>query len=160
MAIIQKSIRLVGSKGEREVVAIFDSGAAYSCIRPELAQKLEVVLKLPEPMNFATAKDGESILAKEAIRLNSYIDGYRFSDEFMVIPELSEEVLIGAATLQKWRMKLNFETDEVIIDPRVTKLRLLLFFQMLGRKLTLRLYTRKEPILPESPRPPNRCMWR
>lgn len=52
--------------------------------------------------------------------------GYRFSDEFMLIDSLSEPVLIGVATMQKWRLKLNFETDEVIIDPRVTKLRLLL----------------------------------
>jgi len=27
--------------------------------------------------------------------------------------------------MQKWRFKLDFEADEVIIDPRVTKLRLL-----------------------------------
>jgi hypothetical protein len=31
----------------------------------------------------------------------------------------------AAATLEKWRMKLDFEHDEVIIDPRVTHLRLL-----------------------------------
>jgi hypothetical protein len=62
------------------------------------------------------------------VNLNFYIDGYRFSDEFMLIPGLSEPVLIGGATLQKWRMKLNFETDEVVIDPKVTRLRLLCFF--------------------------------
>ena len=125
MTVIGKEIRLAGSKGERKVAAIFDSGSTYSCIQPELARKLETVLPLPEPMDFGTAKEGESLRAKEAIRLNFYLNGYRFSDEFMLIPNLSEPVLIGAATLQKWRLKLNFETDEVIIDPRVTKLRLL-----------------------------------
>jgi len=125
MAIIEKELRLVGSKGERTVTAIFDSGASYSCIAPDLARELGMVEALPEPMDFGTAKEGESLSAKEAIRLNFYIDGYRFSDEFMLIPNLSEPVLIGAKTLQAWRLKLNFETDEVIIDPRVTKLRLL-----------------------------------
>ncbi len=48
-----------------------------------------------------------------------------FSDEFMVIEDLSEPVIIGAATLQKWGMKLDFENDAVIIDPRTTKLRLI-----------------------------------
>lgn len=124
MAVIQKEIKLVGSKGEKKVEAIFDSGATYSCIKPEIAEELEIVLPLPEPMEFGTAKEGERLIAKEVIRLNFYIDGYRFSDEFMLIPDLSEEVIIGASTLQKWRIKLNFETDEVIIDPRVTKLRL------------------------------------
>jgi len=125
MAIIEKELRLVGSKGEREVKAIFDSGVSYSCIAPELARELGRVEALPEPMEFGTAKEGESLSAKEAIRLNFYLEGYRFSDEFMLIPNLSEPVLIGAKTLQAWRLKLNFETDEVIIDPRVTKLRLL-----------------------------------
>ena len=125
MALIQKEIRLVGSKGEQTVVAIFDSGATYSCIQPELAEKLETVLSLPEPMDFGTAEEGKSLIAEEVIRLNFHLDGYRFSDEFMLIPKLSVPVIIGAATLQKWRMKLDFEADEVIIDPRVTKLRLL-----------------------------------
>lgn len=125
MAIIQKTIRLMGSKGSREVAALFDSGASYSCIRPDLAAGLETILPLPEPMEFSTAKDGEQVTAHERVSLNFYLNGYRFSDEFMLIPQLSEAVIIGAATLQKWRMKLDFEADEVIIDPRVTKLRLL-----------------------------------
>ena len=154
MSVIQKEIKLAGSKGERKVLAIFDSGSTYSCITPELARELETVLPLPEPMEFGTAdpplslrgaqrrsnlSNGrqapalrsvgvyprQSLRAKEAIRLNFHLDGYRFSDEFMLIPGLSEPVLIGAATMQKWRLKLNFETDEVIIDPKVTKLRLL-----------------------------------
>lgn len=125
MAIIQKEIKLVGSKREKRVLAIFDNGATYSCINPELAKELEIVLPLPEPMEFGTAKEGEVLIAKERVILNFYLNNYRFSDEFMIIENLPEEVIIGATTLQKWRMKLDFENDEVIIDPRVTKLRLL-----------------------------------
>jgi len=125
MAVIEKTVRLAGSKGEQTVTAIFDSGATYSCIQPRLANKLGIVDALPEPMDFGTAEEGKTLRAKEVVRLNFHLDGYRFSDEFMLIPKLSEPVIIGAATLQKWRMKLDFEADEVIIDPRVTKLRLL-----------------------------------
>jgi len=125
MAVIQKTIRLAGSKSAEEAAAIFDSGATYSCIEPGLAEKLETILTLPEPMVFSTAEEGRGLTATQRVSLNFYIDGYRFSDEFMLIPGLSESVIIGAATLQKWRLKLNFETDEVIIDPRVTELRLL-----------------------------------
>lgn len=60
MAVIEKMIRLVGSKGECEMIGLFDSGAS------------------------------------------------------------------GAATMQKWRFKLDFEAEEVIIDPRVTRLRFML----------------------------------
>ena len=112
MAIIEKELRLPGSKGESKVRAIFDSGASYSCIAPDLARELGMVEALPEPMEFGTAKEGDSLSTTEAIRLNFYIDGYRFSDEFMLIPDLSQPLVIGAATMQKWRLKLNFETDE------------------------------------------------
>lgn len=125
MAVILKRIRLAGSKGSAEVVAIFDSGATYSCIQPELAGRLGAPEALPEPMDFSTAENGRKLRAEQAIRLNFYLDGYRFSDEFMLIPDLSEPAIIGAATLQRWRMKLDFEHDQVLFDPRVTHLRLL-----------------------------------
>ncbi len=127
MAVIEKSVRLAGSKKDRELVALFDSGATYSCIQPGLAENLGRPEALPEPMKFGTAKDGEKLIATHRVSLNFHINGCRFSDEFMLIPSLSENVIIGAATLQKWRIKLDFEHDEVIIDPRVTKLRIILF---------------------------------
>lgn len=51
---------------------------------------------------------------------------YRISKsaEFMVIEGLSDRVIIGAKTMQSWRMKLDFEHDEVVYDPKVTKLRI------------------------------------
>ncbi|MBI2891796.1 MAG: retroviral-like aspartic protease [Nitrospirae bacterium] len=125
MSVIQKPITLAGSKAQRDVTALFDSGATYSCINPEIARGLGITDSLPKPMIFGTAKNGDTLQATEAIRLDFHLAGYRFSDEFMLIPDLSEDVIIGAATLQKWRFKLDFENDEVIIDPRVTKLRLL-----------------------------------
>jgi len=125
MAVILKRIRLAGSKGSEEITAVFDSSATYSCIQPQLAGRLGAPEALPEPMHFGTAEEGRMIRAEKAVRLNFYLDGYRFSDEFMLIPDLSEQVIIGAATLQKWRMKLDFELDQVLFDPRVTHLRLL-----------------------------------
>jgi|GEM_PF-1856058 hypothetical protein len=65
MAIIQKMIRLAGSKGSEEIVAIFDSCSTYSCIHPDLAEKLEVALPLPKPIDFSTAKEGERLTATE-----------------------------------------------------------------------------------------------
>lgn len=125
MAVIEKTICLVGSRGSKKITALFDSGSTYSCIQPALAKRLGRPELLPEPMEFGTAKKKEKLTALEAVRLNFYIDGYRFSDEFMLIPKLSEETIIGAKTLQAWRIKLDFEHDKVIIDPRVTKLRLI-----------------------------------
>lgn len=90
MTVILKSIRLVGSKDSEEVKAVFDSGATYSCIQPKLAQRLGAPEALPEPMDFNTAEEGRTVQAEQAVRLNFYLDDHRFSDEFMLIPGLSE----------------------------------------------------------------------
>ena len=57
--------------------------------------------------------------------LDFYIDDILLSDEFLVVPDLSEEAIIGAATMQKWRIKLDFEYDNVHVDPKVGKLQLI-----------------------------------
>ena len=131
MPVIEKEIKLVGSKGEHVLVGLFDSGATYSCLDRDLAKGLGVLEPLPSPLSLETAEAGRTVQVKEAVRLDFHLDGYRFSDEFMlgsgngVIPGLSGRLIVGAATMQKWRFKLDFEADEVIIDPRVTRLRLL-----------------------------------
>jgi hypothetical protein len=94
MAVIQKRIKLVGSLGSKEELAMFDSGSTYSCILPALAQQLGVVERLPEPKVFGTAKDGEQLTSTERVSLDFLLEGYRFSDEFMLIPDLSERVII------------------------------------------------------------------
>ncbi len=124
MSVIEKTINLKGSRGEEKLPALFDSGARYSCIQRDLAEKLEIITPLPEVMEFGTAEEGHKVKALAHISILFYLNGDRFSDEFMVIEGLSDRVIIGASTMQKWRMKLDFEHDEVIYDPRVTKLRI------------------------------------
>jgi len=124
MAVILKPIRLAGPRGSTHVVTLFDNGATYSCIQPQLAERLAIPTPLPEPLDVGTGEERPTIQVEQVVLLNFYLDGYRFSDEFMLIPDLSEAAIIGAATLQKWRMELDHEHDEVLFDPRVTHLRL------------------------------------
>jgi hypothetical protein len=125
MAVIQKIIRLGGSIGSKEELAFFDGGTSYSCILPELAKQLGLVTPVPEPMTFRMAENPRLVTATERVCLEFHLQGYRFSDEFMLVPHLPEQVIIGAKTLRKWRMRLDFDNDEVIIDIRVTKQRLM-----------------------------------
>jgi hypothetical protein len=80
--------------------------------------------KLRKPLEFETAREGDKILVKERTLLDFYIEGIRLSDEFLIAEQLSEEVIIGTATMQKWRLKLDFENDRVIVDQKVTRLML------------------------------------
>ncbi len=122
--IIERKLLFEGSLGEKRLLALFDSGASYSCIQPDLAKEMGYIENVRHPFKFEMAEQGKTIEINSRVTLDFYIDNYRFSDEFMIIPNLSEEVIIGAKTLQSWRFKLDFEKDEVIIDPRVTKLKL------------------------------------
>ena len=125
MGEIFEKVRLVGSRGEVEVKALFDSGATYSFVRRDVAERVANIEALPEPMRFATAKSGEVVEVREAIRANFYIDGVRYSDEFLVSDELSEELIIGAKTMQAWGIKLDMERECVELTRRDYKLRLL-----------------------------------
>ena len=42
------------------------------------------------------------------------------SDEFSIVPGLNEEAIIGVTTMQKWRIKLDFEHDTVHC-PKIAK---------------------------------------
>ena len=122
MSIIRQPLLFAGSKGEKTLYSLFDSGANLSCISPDYVKEIEVPLHLGRIRQLGTASEGHYIEVSHAVRLDFYIDDVLLSDEFLVVPGLSEEVIIGAATMQKWRMKLNFEHDTVEIDPKVAKL--------------------------------------
>ncbi|NBC30752.1 MAG: hypothetical protein GVY29_12270, partial [Spirochaetes bacterium] len=47
----------------------------------------------------------------------------RFSDEFIVFDECSEEVIIGGTTMQKWQIKLDFDREEVVYRKTAQRLR-------------------------------------
>lgn len=111
-----------GSKNTRPLYALSDSGATYSCINEDIAEEFEIFTPLHTPMKLATASEQVFTEITNSVRLDFYKDDIRLSDEFLVVPGLSEEVVIGAATMQKWRIKLDFENDTVIIDPKVAKL--------------------------------------
>ena len=111
-----------GSKDTQNLYALFDSGATYSCINDSLAEQLEILTPLHKPMRLATASEHVFMEIKNTVRLDFYKDDIRLSDEFLVVPNLSEDVVIAATTMQKWRIKLDFENDNVIIDPNVAKL--------------------------------------
>lgn len=122
MGIIRVPLRFEGSIGEKTVYALFDSGATFSCLRPDIASLIEEAKPLRRPMEVATASEGHYVKINEALRADFYFGDIRLSDEFMVVPGLSEEGIIGVNTLQKWRIKLDFEHDTVIVDPKVSKL--------------------------------------
>src|SRR6188474_692828 len=99
MSILKHPLRYVGSEGDKILYTLFDSGANLSCINPEFVDELGGAQALGTTRRIATASEGHFIEVKQRITLDFYIDDILLSDEFLVVPGLSEEVIIGAATL-------------------------------------------------------------
>ena len=111
-----------GSKSSKNLYVLFDSGATYSCINDGKANELENFTTLHTPMRLATSSEHVFMEITQRVTLDFYKEDIRLSDEFLVVPNLSEDVAIGATTMKKWRIKLDFEHDSIIIDPKVAKL--------------------------------------
>jgi hypothetical protein len=124
MSIIKQPLLFAGSKGEKHLYALYDSGANLSCINSDFVTDIETPTHLGRTRMIGTASEGHFIEVTRAVRLDFYMDDILLSDEFLVIPGLSEEIIIGAATMQKWRIKLDFEHDVAIVDPKVAKMQL------------------------------------
>ena len=125
MSIIKTPLLFVGSLGEKHLYALYDSGANLSCISPDQLEDLETPVSLGRIRQMVTASVGHYIEITHCVRLDFYMDDVLLSDEFLVVPGLSEEAIIGAATMQKWRIKLDFEHDVAIVDPKVAKMQLI-----------------------------------
>lgn len=125
MSIIKIPLLFAGSLGEKHIYTLYDSGANLSCIHPDMIEGLEKPTHLGRTRMIGTAAIGHYIEVTHAVRLDFYMDDVLLSDEFLVIPGLSEDAIIGAATMQKWRIKLDFEHDVAIVDPKVAKMQLI-----------------------------------
>jgi hypothetical protein len=127
VAVLYQDILLIGSKGRSRRRAIFDSGSSYSIVRRDIAEAIEVLTPLPdtEEWLFETARPDDIIEATHGVRLSFRFDDSeaKFSDEFVVFDDCSEEVIIGATTMQKWRITLDFETDQVHYRKKAVRLR-------------------------------------
>jgi hypothetical protein len=127
VSILEHEVTVIGSKGSARCNALFDSGASYSIIRRDIAERISVLDLLPDPENwiFETARPGELIHALHRVALNFRFEdsNARFSDEFVVFDTCSEELIVGAATLQKWHIVLDFQSESVIYRKTAERLR-------------------------------------
>jgi Retroviral aspartyl protease len=124
MSIIRSPLLFRGTKNDKYLYGLFDSGANLSAIRKDLAEHIDILIPLPEPIRLATANSSDFMIVNYKFVCQFFLNDVPLSDEFLVLEDLSEEVIIGAATMQKWRMKLDFEHDTVSVDSKVAKLQI------------------------------------
>ena len=127
VSILEHEVTIIGSKGRRRCRALFDSGASYSIIRRDIAQGIAGLEPLPDPANwiFETAEPGRLVETKYRVSLDFRFDDSEahFSDEFVVFDELSEELIVGAKTMQAWKITLDFNEERVNYRKSAQRLR-------------------------------------
>ena len=126
MSILEHEVAVVGPHGKHRCRALFDSGASYSIIRRDIAQRIAPLVPVTdtEDWTFETARPGDLIQATHLVNLTLLFDDSpaRFTDEFVVFDECSEELIVGAKTMQSWHITLDFSTETV--NYRKTAIRL------------------------------------
>ena len=74
MSAIKLPLLFVGSKGERKLFTLFDSGANLSCINPDFVKELATLESLGRPRKIATTSEAHFIEVKSRISVDFYID--------------------------------------------------------------------------------------
>ena len=126
ISLLELPCTLVGNRGKVSTICLFDSGASYSVIRRETAERIAHLEPLSEPFSFETADKGDFIVSQYGVILKFFLEDAprRFTDEFYVLDTLSEDLIIGATTMQKWQIKLDFVNETVLYDRKMHRLRL------------------------------------
>lgn len=81
------------------------------------------IAKLRAPREFEMGK-GTLVVKESTPIVDVEVEGYSLFWHFLVFPNLSEELIIGADFLQRWKIKLDPENESIIIDPKALKLKL------------------------------------
>ena len=121
MGIIVKEMMVAGSTEERRCQVLFDTGASACFVREDVASGLEHLIQTPVPLSFKLGNN-TVMTAEKMILLFFRIKGHHLPFQFLVVPELPYEVIIGADFLQKWKIRLDPVTEDFIIDEKALEI--------------------------------------
>jgi hypothetical protein len=116
MGEIIKPLPVRGNQGETTVQACFDSGSPNCFIRRDVSERIALPMTTAVPRIFRLADGQGTVEAREAAELNLTIKGVTVFWTFYVVDRLGDEMLIGVDMMQRWKIKLDLERDDVEID--------------------------------------------
>ena len=107
MGVIKQRLLVKGDRKEEELSVLFDSGAARSLIRSDIAKKLSTPKELLIQRDF-TAADGHKVSCKYLSDLVMEIEGKRIGIEAFLIDDLPAPLVLGALDMEAYMIKLDF----------------------------------------------------
>ena len=110
------------------VKAVFDTGSFYSILREDKVPAGAAILRRKKPRTLRTAAKGGQFSAIGELSLALTIGDRQIDDVVSVSSDLSQEMLVGTGTMQKWGISIvnhNGRTEVVIgrdmRDPDITE---------------------------------------
>ena len=122
MGLIYKKLALRGDVGHREVNALSDTGASRCLVSERVAREVATPRKTPQVLRFEMAR--RTLETNQAMFGTVTFEGHDLLWMFIVLPDLSEELILGADFFQVWKIKLDPEIEEVSMDPSALRLKL------------------------------------
>lgn len=86
----------------RTVQAVLGTGSFYTIVREDRVPSAASVVRRNSPRTLRAAAVGSQLTTVGEVSLTLSIDGREIDDIALVSPNLSQEMLVGAGTMQKW----------------------------------------------------------
>jgi predicted aspartyl protease len=111
---IYRTLKIRSSKGEMAVKVLFDTGASFTVVRKDVAEKIGHIL--PTDVKEVTLADENTKLKVLGyIPISTVIEGSPIDDIAYVIDELAEELIIGVKVMEFYDIKLDPSTNKIIV---------------------------------------------
>jgi predicted aspartyl protease len=111
---IYRSLKIRSSKGELDVKTLFDTGASFTVVKKEVAEKIGQIL--PTNIKEVTLADGKTKLKVLGyIPISMILEGSPIDDIAYVIEELAEELIIGIKVMEFYDVKLDPSTNKIVV---------------------------------------------
>jgi predicted aspartyl protease len=111
---IYRTLKIRSSKCEMTVKALFDTGASFTVVRKDVAEKIGHIL--PTDVKEVTLADGKTKLKVHGyIPISTVLEGSPIDDIAYVIDELAEELIIGIKVMEFYDIKLDPSTNKIIV---------------------------------------------
>ncbi len=117
-------IQFQGSFGETILEAFFDENLSFSLVCEATIKSIATPIQKPNSKMVFNELTGFSIVTDKTVCLDFLVNGLMLSDEFLVVENLSTQVIFGATTLRKWRIKLDISNNALLLNPQVAQFRL------------------------------------
>lgn len=122
MGLMYKPMTLRGNVGTRTLKALMDTGASRCYFRSDEARLIATPSATPSSLTLRLGKGTTE--AKEMLVSLIELNGHLLPWSFIMVPELTEELILGADFFQVLKIKLDPETEEIIVDPAALKTQL------------------------------------